>query len=267
MDVHVMDDGVLDHVTSAAVVVYGLQMLKRTGWYANFAQALPIDDAHVHRFVSAIGALLSGVGIHWAATGNADAGWHLAITIPPLMLLLHAVWDWASQFALQQIAYDLVAQKAGVTKPIELTLPSSLPSVRLPVVLLAAVLGAGVLTSSCSSNKLVNAVNAEHVAVTAVHAVVQAEAQAFRAGAYDNAHHQTYVAALLKVVEAEKALNDALTGWNAASGQPMPAHVTIAIGSLASILSDVTPLIPQHSTIASLATSATAAIQALAGGK
>lgn len=118
-----------------------------------------------------------------------------------------------------------------------------------------------------SSNALVNAANAEHLAVTSVHAVVQAEAQAFKAGAYDNAHHQTYVAALLKVTQSEQALNDALMTWNAASGQPMPAMVSIAVEHLATILADVTPLIPQNSTVGTLAADATAAIRALSGVK
>jgi hypothetical protein len=138
----------------------------------------------------------------------------------------------------------------------------------LTVLALCATLGAGGLVSGCAgSNKLVAAANAEHVAVTAVHAVVQAEAQAFRSGAYDNAHHQTYVAALLKVVQSEKALNDALMTWNAASGQPMPAVVSIAVQSLQKIIGDVTPLIPANSPVGSLVASANAAIAALTGGK
>lgn len=121
--------------------------------------------------------------------------------------------------------------------------------------------------SACASNKLVGAANAEHVAVVSVHQVIQAEASAFKAGAYDNAKHQTYVAALLKVTQCEKALNDALMTWNAASGQPMPQVVSIAVQSLQKILSDVTPLIPANSSIRALVDSANAAIAALTGGK
>lgn len=135
------------------------------------------------------------------------------------------------------------------------------------LLVLALAGGAGLVLPSCASAPIVHAANAEHLAVTAVHAVIQAEAAAYRAGAYDDAHHQQYVAALLKVTLAEKALNDALTGWNAGSGQPMPAQVTIAVQSLTLVLADVTPLIPQNSQAAALAASATAAIQALAGGK
>lgn len=132
---------------------------------------------------------------------------------------------------------------------------------------LGAVLGAGVVVSSCASAPIVSATGAEHVAVTAVHGVVQAEARAFATGAYDNAKHQQYVSALLKVVQSEKALNDALMTWNAASGQPMPAVVSIAVQSIQKILADVSPLIPTNSTIGALVASANAAIGALTGGK
>lgn len=121
--------------------------------------------------------------------------------------------------------------------------------------------------SGCASAPIVNVTNAEHIAVTAVHGLVTAEANAFKAGAYDNAHHQTYVAALLKVTQSEKALNDALMVWNAASGQPMPAIVALAIQNVSVIAADLGPLIPQNSAIASVVNAATAAIRALAGAK
>lgn len=134
----------------------------------------------------------------------------------------------------------------------------------LTVLALCAVLGSGVLVSACGANKLVVAANAEHLAVVSIHAVVQAEAAAFKAGAYDAAHHQTYVAALLKVNASEKALNDALMTWNAASGQAMPQIVAIAVANLSTILSDVSPLLPADNP---LLLNATAAIRALTGGK
>jgi hypothetical protein len=118
-----------------------------------------------------------------------------------------------------------------------------------------------------SAPPIVNAANTEHIAVTAVHAVIQAEAAAFKAGAYDNAKHQTYVAALLKVGQSEKALNDALKVWNASSGQSIPTVVAIAIQNISTILADVTPLLGTNQTLAALASTASVAIQALAGGK
>ncbi len=122
-------------------------------------------------------------------------------------------------------------------------------------------------STACAGNQLVTATNAEHVAVVSVHATIQAEAAAFKAGAYDNSHHQTYVAALLKVTQSEKALNDALTVWNAASDQPMPAQVTVAVRGLALVLSDVAPLMPTNSAAATFGATLSAAIAALSGGK
>lgn len=146
---------------------------------------------------------------------------------------------------------------------------SSLPGKKLAVWLLVAGLGADVLIlpACASAPPLVTAANADLIAVSAVHAVVQAEASAFKAGAYDSARHQTYVAALLKIAQSEKVLTDALKTWNAASGQPMPQIVSIAVQSIQQILTDVTPLIPTNSTIGALAASANAAIAALTGGK
>lgn len=130
MDPHGMDGALISQLTSAAIVVYLLQSLKRTGWYTRLAAWMPMKDEHVHRVVSAVGAFLSAEGVHIAFTGDAVAGWHLSATIPPAMVLLHAFWDWAQQFALNQLTYDAVAQRAGTGKPGELvvTLPSSLPS-------------------------------------------------------------------------------------------------------------------------------------------
>lgn len=145
-----------------------------------------------------------------------------------------------------------------------------MPRCRLYSIVLTLALIAGLASSpACASAppKIVTAANADLIAVTAVHAVVQAEAAAFTAGAYDSAKHQTYVAALLKVVQSEKVLTDALKTWNAASGQPMPQVVAIAVTSIQQILSDLAPLIPQNSAIASLAASANVAIAALIGGK
>src|SRR5256885_12972950 len=134
--------------------------------------------------------------------------------------------------------------------------------------LFRSLLGSGAFVSACASAPpIVIAAYSEHVAVAAVHAVIQAEAAAFQSGAYDNARHQQYVAALLTITQAEQTLNDALKTWNAASGQPAPQVVPIAIEHLSTILADVTPLIPANSTVGVLAANATLAIRALSGGK
>lgn len=164
MESHAMDGALLSQVTSASMVVYLLQFLKKTSWYPRFAAWLPIADAHVHRLVSIAGAFVSAVGVHIAFTGNATTGWQFAGTIPPLTVLLHAGWDWLQQFALNQLTYDAVAQKAGVTVVTnqassdvgqrlrdELNQAVRSKPVATVALLLAATLSAGVLVSSCAS--------------------------------------------------------------------------------------------------------------------
>lgn len=114
-----MNDTVLDHVTSAAVIVYGLNLLKRFGWYQRLATRIPIENANVHRTISAVAAFVTAIGIHVATQGDASTGWHLAITVPPLAVLLHASWDWAQQFGLQQLMFDALSHKLDADAAVE----------------------------------------------------------------------------------------------------------------------------------------------------
>lgn len=145
---------------------------------------------------------------------------------------------------------------------------SNLPGKKIAALLLVACLGA--MAAACGANHnppIVNAANAEHVTVVSVHAVIQAEAAAFKAGAYDNATHQQYVAVLLNVAQSEKVLNGALKVWNQASGQPAPAVVALALSSLRKIVADVTPLLPTNNSIGALVVTATTAINLITGGQ
>lgn len=225
-------------------------------------------------------AVAFAVQKHWIPGSSALAGWLGDQIATELAMGLTAAamfaWSWITKNKdrnrlLAAIATDPAAAptldafledfKASTSGPTSIGSPAKL------LMLLAVLGGLGLVLPACASAPIVKAANAEHLAVTSVHAVIQAEAAAYSAGAYDSAHHQSYVTALLKVTQAEKALNDALTGWSAASGQPMPAQVAIAVQNVALVLADVAPLIPHNSPVATLAASATAAIQALAGGK
>lgn len=126
-----MEVSVLSHLTNSAVVVYFIQWLRGTTRYRQAAAWLPIADGKVHFLVSALGALASGVGMHWAVDGNVSAGWHLALTIPPLWVIFHATWDWVQQLALNQLTFALAVQrKAAVpvatqqlTRDVSVTVP------------------------------------------------------------------------------------------------------------------------------------------------
>jgi hypothetical protein len=106
-----MEVSPLSHVTNAALVVYILQYLKRTEWYQRFATALPLANDRVHVGMSALGAFATSVGMHVAVEGNSDAGWHLMLSVPPLWVLAHALWDWAQQMSLNQIVFALAVQR------------------------------------------------------------------------------------------------------------------------------------------------------------
>lgn len=94
----------VSQLTSAAVVVYALQWMKRSKLFPWVCQ----EKKTILRALSAVGAALSAVGIHFAfATVEAASGTY-TITISGLTLLsvLHGTWHWVNQLALQQLAYD-----------------------------------------------------------------------------------------------------------------------------------------------------------------
>lgn len=114
-----MDSDVTAHVTTGAVVVYAIEWLKRAGWF----RWLTADSGTVNRVVSAIAAAAMAFGIH--ATGDASTGW--VIHVPSVAVLLAGVWEWATQFVIQQLIFDGVVQQAGSgqakSPPAALTLP------------------------------------------------------------------------------------------------------------------------------------------------
>ncbi len=127
----------LSHVTNSALVVYGLEWLKGTERYQRLCKAVPIADEKISVVMSGLGAWATAIGMHGAIEGSAALGWHLALTIPPLWVIFHAVWDWGQQFALNQIVFAIavqqkkaapvltvpVAKDVTVTAPIEKAAP------------------------------------------------------------------------------------------------------------------------------------------------
>ena len=66
------------------------------------------------RVLSGIGAAVSAVGVHTAMVGDMHVGWSMTITIPPLLVFLHAVWDWMNQMALNQLVYSTAVETRTV---------------------------------------------------------------------------------------------------------------------------------------------------------
>lgn len=100
-----MENEVMTHLTTGAVVVYAIQWLKQIPWF----RWLSDDTGAVNRTVSALAAATIAFGI--TATGDASTGW--VITIPSLPALAGGGWEFVKQFMVQQVLYDGVAQKAG----------------------------------------------------------------------------------------------------------------------------------------------------------
>lgn len=126
-----MEVSLLSHFTNSALIVYLIQWLKGTQRYQRFANWLPIADTHVHVMMSALGALATAIGMHGAVKGTMGDGWVLTLAIPPLWIVLHATWDWAQQFALNQLVFAIAVQRkeaapvvtAQVTPKIAVTAP------------------------------------------------------------------------------------------------------------------------------------------------
>ena len=108
-------DEVLSQLTAAAVTVYALQALKTARWFPWVKQ----ETAGLNRLLSALGALISAVGVHFAfdAAQNANGTYVVTITGATVGNIAHGVWHWMNQFALQQIAYDGVVSKTSLQTP------------------------------------------------------------------------------------------------------------------------------------------------------
>lgn len=227
-----------------------------------------------------IARLLATLGLHVDQQSLSNL-WMKALGIASLVAggTLNVAWALQSGFGLSismaandRIKFWCVAIGVIVTyftsknTDQRFTPPSSAPSTRLPMALLVVGLGGSLsLMAACASTPIQKVTIGETAAVQAVHAVVAAEANAYKAGAYDQATHDKYLLALKNVIQGEKALNDAVIAWAHVDGQPVPAAVATAVKALAGVLKDVQPLIPTNSTAATLASAIVGAIGQLTG--
>lgn len=93
------------HLTTGAVVVYGLEWLKRAGW----CRLVSADTGALNRLMSGVAAALMAFGI--SASGDATTGW--VIHVPSVAVLIAGLWEFSKQFVVQQLVYDGIVQKAG----------------------------------------------------------------------------------------------------------------------------------------------------------
>lgn len=105
----------LSQLTSAAIVIYGLEALKR--W--RVVQAVTHETRSLNRLLGVVGAGLAAAGVHFAFDSSAAQAGTYVITITGVTWsnLLHGAWNWISQWALQQLAYDgAVAKSAAAAR-------------------------------------------------------------------------------------------------------------------------------------------------------
>jgi hypothetical protein len=114
-----MASALFSHFTSAALVVYIIQFLKKTKYFP----WLQVEGQVIlKRGFSIFGALVSNTGMaytwHAAPTGGSHI---LTLTIPPLAVMAVALWRFAGQFILQEGWYKVVYNKIalpGVPNPL-----------------------------------------------------------------------------------------------------------------------------------------------------
>ena len=106
-----MDQEFLSQLTSAAVVVYALQWLKRSTLFP----WITMESERLNRLLAGVGAAISAAGVHFAFAVAENTSGTYVITISGLSLLnvLHGLWHVVNQFAIQQLAFDAVVKPKG----------------------------------------------------------------------------------------------------------------------------------------------------------
>lgn len=103
------------HFTSAALVVWIIQVLKNAKWFPWLQNE---GQVWTKRIVSIFGALAAHTGINyaWHTGGTLPSGvqYQLILNIPPLSILAQFLWRWAGQYVLQHGWYQLVYNKVSV---------------------------------------------------------------------------------------------------------------------------------------------------------
>jgi hypothetical protein len=96
----------LTHVTSAAIVVWGINKLKSASWFPFLQKNWTI----VNRTFSVVAAFGVSIGISYQWSANASGGHQLVLQIPGLAALVLSLWHVLNQYVLQETLFQ-------VTKP------------------------------------------------------------------------------------------------------------------------------------------------------
>ena len=110
-------------IAAAAACSYILNLLQKS-------PKLPWVTAHTKGINAGIRIVLSGMatlGITYAWTPNLGGGHTLILTIPSAVVLVHAGWQWFSQFALTHLAGTALEDKPGAA-PVPAPAPPPAPT-------------------------------------------------------------------------------------------------------------------------------------------
>lgn len=93
--------GLLHQAGAGTLLVYTLQWLKGREWFPWITE----NSAAVNRWVGALFALATSIGVEIATSGSSTTGWHISIDIPNMKVLTDTIIHAATQFSGQQILY------------------------------------------------------------------------------------------------------------------------------------------------------------------
>lgn len=89
----------LSQLTSSAVVVYAIELLKKSQWFP----MITAESRTLNRWAAVLGSGAAAIGVHVAFDSTAGA---LMITGLTMSGLAHGAWHWLQQMAITQLSYD-----------------------------------------------------------------------------------------------------------------------------------------------------------------
>jgi hypothetical protein len=91
------------------IFVYLLEWLKKSNWFPWVSQ----NSGTLNRWIGLAIAFGTSVGVKAVAEGTSQTGWHIALTIPPLAVMVDTLVHAATQFGEQQVLYHCAVKEVG----------------------------------------------------------------------------------------------------------------------------------------------------------
>lgn len=106
-----VNDPIMPTLTGAALVFYAQKFLKTLPAFRKLVDAFPMANKWIHRWIAALGSLITMLGITVTFTGSWDAGWHISGEIPALSAMALALWAWFKIYLTQQMFYEITRKE------------------------------------------------------------------------------------------------------------------------------------------------------------